>query len=91
MSKGLPLLCQNVTVYRGPYVPCAGLRGSIGADGLKEGDVIHVVGVTAEKHVENLGELTAETAAVIFNPTRFKWVRAFRAISSGSPIDVWVR
>ena len=90
MSKGLPMLCQNIEVYRGPYVPVRGSKGLVTALGLKEGDVIQVVGIDVTKRIDYLGELTIDAVAIIFDPKRFEWVRAFRVQSSGSPIDVWV-
>jgi hypothetical protein len=88
--KSLPLLCQSTDLYRGPYVPTVGLRGHVSAEGLTDVDVMEIVGVRPDKSVEFLGQLTIEITAVIFDPTRFQYVRAIRAYSSGSPVDVWV-
>lgn len=89
MSRQLPLLCENVSVYRGPYIPVLGLRGQIRAEGLGPEDRLELVGVMPDKRVELLGELTDEAIAVIFNPERFEFVRAIRCTTSGKPISVW--
>lgn len=90
MSKSLPMLCQNVDLYRGPYIPTVGLRGHIHAEGLSVEDCVEVFGVMPDKRVEFLGEVRSHVEAVIFDPRQFQYVRAVRAKSSGAPINVWV-
>jgi hypothetical protein len=90
MSKPLPMLCQNVDVYTGPYVPTIGLLGKVTADGMGPADIIHVIGVDEQKRKHQLGELRDSVLSVIFDPRRHVMVRAIRLASSGNPVNVWV-
>jgi hypothetical protein len=88
--RNLPMLLQNTSAYRGPYIPTDGVRGKVFAKGLSPEDRIVIVGVKPDKtHVE-LGVFEAQVESVIFDPKQFAFVRAFRERCSGDAVDVWV-
>lgn len=87
--KPLPLLCQNVEVYNGPFIPTTGLRGQVSASGLDGVDVLNIIGVRPDMSTQELGKLYPGVAGLIFDSKTFVYVRAERLVSSGKPIDVW--
>lgn len=86
----LPMLLVNVDVYEGPLIPTAGLRGHVHAEHLEGEDSLRIVGMEQDMTLKYLGQLDPTITAVIFDPTKYVYVKAIREKSSGQPVTVWV-